>query len=474
MACNHDGSSEVGAPPRPFVRALAAVLTATLVVGISLATSHAASAANAEDWPTFGHDNIHTGVSADTAVGATAAPGLALKWKTSVIGGKVEASPAVVYNSTLNKKLAYTASTTSTATIDAIDVDTGAIVWSFAPGAGIASSPSVYANTVYFGAGNHLLYALDATTGAVQCTSFDTGGGIAASPVVADLDGTGPVVFVGDNGTSEHKNAGHEWAIYGVGGQNAQCTEKWMFNGWANKGPKGNKAGSWSSPALATDITGRPLLVFGSSNPDNAVYALNARDGSQVWRFQTLQTGGDQDVGAAPTVGVAGSNGIMGDGLVYVDGKDKIEYALDMFTGSKVWEFSMVDNAGTCTNKDGTAGPCKFNSVSSTVLVNGMVVVNYWTYTFALNATTGAVQWRSPARSDPGLSSPAVSGGSDDQVVFTGDLGGTAYAYNLSDGSQLFSYATNPGSTGVKILSTPVIAYGKILVAANTTLYALG
>ncbi len=326
---------------------------------------------------------------------------------------------------------------------------------------------------MYFGAGNRILYALDATTGALQCTSADTGGGIAASPVVADIDGTGPVVFFGDIGTSENKNAGHEWAMYGVGGQNPQCSWKWTFNAWLNKGPHDGRTGSWSSPAVAMDTTGRPLVVFGSSNPDNAVYALDARTGTQVWRFQTQQTGADQDVGSPPSIGLAGTHGLTGDGLVFINGKDKIEYALDFLTGSEVWEFSLVDHAGTCT-KNGVTGPCKTNSVSSSALVNRAVVVNYYVYTFKLDAATGAEQWVSPARQSPGmptLASPAISGGFGDQVVFTGDLTGVEYAYRLKDGSQVLAYSAGAGA---KILSTAAIAYGRVVFAAGSSLLALG
>src|SRR5262249_23602936 len=150
------------------------------------------------------------------------------------------------------------------------------------------SGNTVYIGTVIFGAtsAHGGFYALDATTGDVQCT-FAPNGGVFDGPVVETVDSTGPVVFFGDSGISVPQNAGHEWAINGVGNTAGACTQKWVFNGWNNTNG-GMNTGSWSPPAFVTDSTGRPLIVIGSSIPDDSVYALDARDGSEVWSFQTL------------------------------------------------------------------------------------------------------------------------------------------------------------------------------------------
>ncbi len=155
-----------------------------------------------------------------------------------------------------------------------------------------------------------------------------------------------------------------------------------MFNGFQDKGNQGTNTGSWSPPSLARDARGRWLVVFGSSNPDDSVYTLNAIDGSLVWRFATQQTGGDQDVGAGPTISPPSVNGFH-DGMVYIDGKDKIEYALDAVTGSKVW--------------------------------------------------------RTPAATGPIFTSPAITGATGDEVLFVGDLTDYEYGYRLSDGALLFT-----------------------------------
>jgi streptogramin lyase/outer membrane protein assembly factor BamB len=415
------------------------------------------------NWPTFLYDNLHSGVSPDPALGATAAPGLALRWKTSVGAAQapVKSSPAVAYNPTRAKTLVYAA--TSSGTIDAIDLATGAIIWTTSGYGAIYSSPVVAANTVYVGTATNLgtngqLVALDATTGQLQCT-FVAHGRIFDPPVVGQIDTTGPVVFFGDSGISETSNAGHEWAINGVGNTAGACTQRWVFNAWNNSGTNHSDTGSWSPPALATDSTGRPLVVMGSSQPDDSVYALDARTGAKVWRFQT-QIGNDTDVGAGPTISPPGYNGFA-HGVVYIDGKDFIEYALDLLNGTKIWEFNLQTHSGGITAE---------NEQSTAAFTLGRVIVPYAGYLFSINPNTGAQMWRSPSATGQYFSSPIVSGAVGDRVILLGDDANTEHAYRLDDGTPLFAY-----TTGGPIYSSTAIASGTMLFGSNDGyLYALG
>jgi outer membrane protein assembly factor BamB len=421
---------------------LAAVAVTAVAVCLSTVVRPGASAqVGSTAWPTFHGDSAHTGTSSDTAIGSSSAPGLTVAWKTPVVAA-ISDSPAVAFNATLGKNMVYVG---GGAMMYGIDATTGHIVWKYKLGGGSHSSPTVSGNTVYFGAGDSYLYALDAATGALQCRFFTTGK-ISASPLVSTVDSTGPVVFIGDQGASEKLNAGHEWAINGVGNTAGDCTQRWVFNGWFNKGPHGTNTGSWSSPAIATDTSGRPLVVFGSSNPDDAVYALDARDGSLVWHFQTQITSGDEDVGAPPTIGAPGLNGLA-DGAVYVAGKDTIMYALDLLTGAELWEFDMQANAGV-----------KQNCVSDPALMAGALVMSYDTYIYKFNAATGALKWRSAAAPGIFYSSPVISGGPGNAAVFSGDLSGVEHAYSLANGSPLFAL-----TTGGMVLSSAAVA--------NDTLY---
>ena len=315
------------------------LLAVVLVGALGAVRPIVAQASTGTDYPMLGYNATHSSVSPDTTVSASSWDAFTLKHKV-VLGGFILSSPAVVYNTNLNKNVAYVV-TSGAPSVAAVDVATGAILWQKPLVQDAYSSPTVFGNTVYFGSEDFNLYAFDATTGALDCT-FNTGGRIEASPLVENIDGTGPTVFFGDTGKSEARNAGHEWALYGVGNTaGAACTQRWMFNSWNNNN-HGADGGSWSSPALATDHLGRQLLVFGSNQPDDSVYGLNAVTGAEVWRFQTA-VGADSDVGAAPTISLPGVNGIT-DGAVYVMGKDQHEYALDLTTGGPGWQDFVVEH----------------------------------------------------------------------------------------------------------------------------------
>jgi outer membrane protein assembly factor BamB len=416
----------------------------------------------------FHADPLHSGVSPDPTIGGSTAAGLSLRWKTLVASGQqIQSSSAIAYNSTLGETLIYAASTQfNSGTIDAINLATGAVVWSTSVAGSIYSSPVVAGNSVYFGTvlfpTNSIhgeLLALNATTGKLQC-SFIANGQIFDGPVVGQVDNSGPVVFFGDTGISETQNAGHEWAINGVGNTAGACTQKWVFNSWNNTGSNGTNTGSWSPPALATDSTGRPLLVLGSSQPDDSVYALDARAGTAVWRFQTAVTNSDADVGAGPTISPPGYNGFP-HGVAYIDGKDGIEYALDLLTGTPIWQFNLQAASG------GVGVDSEQSTAAFTV---GRIIVPYAGYVFSLNPTTGTQMWRSPAAGGDYFSSPAVSGAPNDRVILMGDAANVEHAYRLTDGSPLFSY-----TTGGPIYSSTAVAISTILFGSNDGyLYALG
>lgn len=409
----------------------------------------------------FGHDPLHSGVSPDTAIGAATAPGLTIRWSRPLDTSQDQPSPAVAYNASRNQTLVY--EVTHSGAVSAFDAATGGLAWHRTVSSQVNSSPAVYGNTVYFGTSAGRLEALNAATGAVQCTftlpispPATRPGRITSSPVVGNVDGTGPTVFVGDAGVftpSESLNAGHMWAITGVGNTAGKCREKWVYDNWPDKGPNGTETGVWDEPGLAHEKNGTWAVVFGTSNPDGAVYALNAASGARLWRFQTLQTGRDEDVGAGPTISPPGRNGFT-DGVVYIDGKDGIEYALNLLTGKKNWSFTLGP---------ASAGPI---AVSTAALAGNTLVTGYAGSLFALAATTGALVWRAT----PGgtiQASPAVSGAPGNQALFVGDVNGHEYGFTLANGAPVF----NAAAAGA-IQDSTAVAGGTLYFAAGGILDA--
>ncbi len=421
----------------------------------SLATGATGRQTVAEDWPMFHHDLAHTGVSSEVTLGASNAPGLKVHWKAA-LGTKSYSSPAVVFNQTLGKTVVYVGN--QAGSLSAWDATSGAPVWAFKAPKSIQTSPTLYNGTVYFGDSDHNLYAVNATTGKLVC-KFPTSGIISSSPVVVDPDGTGPVAYFGDSGPSGSlSDGGHVWAVNAVGNSAGACTLKWSFDNYGS--PPGNQTGNvgtYDVPAFGHDQTGRPVIVFGSTDNDDAVYSVDARDGTEIWRFQTKVVF-DSDVGASPTIAPPGANGVAG-GLVYVTGKDAVVYAINLTTGLLKWQFSLTAQVGS------KATP----SQSTATLQGNVIYLGFGEGMFALNATTGAKIWQSV----PGqavMSSPAMGGAASDQVLFAGDMAGNINAFSAATGKILFQTSTAGFIWGSAAVST-----GQAFIASTDGfLYAIG
>lgn len=431
-------------------------------------TSSAAAQSN-DDWATFGHDRLHSGVSPDTTITAGNAQNLFTVWSTQIGASPspILASPAVVYNATLGKTLVY--EVTSAGLVGALDATTGAVVWQTQLpygviggklGQGDEASPAVYGNTVYLGT-TGALEALDATTGAIECSfpvPIETGNQaiINASPVVGNVDGTGPTVFFGNVALYKNPNIGHFWAVTGVGNTAGACQLKWRLANF--------NLGSWDEPGLAQRSDGTWVVVFGSANPDDSVYAVNAQTGAELWRFKTAYTGTlyhqrDEDVGAGPTFGAPGVNGFP-DGVVYIIGKDGIEYALDLATGQEIWSFDMNAYLGTSF----------YDSVAEAALVGNTIYESFSGRVVALDATTGAVVWMKQLNSNGIWASPGLAGPAGEQVLFVGTTGGQECVLRLSDGKLLFRK-----SIGGKIYSSTSLSDGMAFFGGvDGSVYALG
>ena len=314
----------------------------------------------------------------------------------------------------------------------------GAPVWSYKLPTGVVeSSPAVAGGVVYFGSTAGAIYALNASTGAPMC-SFPTGRAILASPVVADAsDGSGPVVYDGTL-PGAASAPGAELAMYGPGNTHGACTKDWEFTSWAV-----SPGGSWSSPAYGMGANRVPLVVFGSKDTDDAVYALNANTGARVWRYQT-STAKLADVGAPPTISPRGRNGFA-DGVVYVTGKDKVVYALNLATGALIWKYHLAVG----TNGD----------LSGTALVGDRIYVGSDTGVYALNATTGALVWHVLAGSTF-YGSPAVTGPIGRQVLLIASNEGGLYALNLASGATVWTQ--RPSARGY--WASPAVSQGAFYV----------
>ena len=268
--------------------------------------------------------------------------------------------------------------------------------------------------------------------------SFPTGRAILASPVVADAsDGSGPVVYDGTL-PGAASAPGAELAMYGPGNTHGACTKDWEFTSWAV-----SPGGSWSSPAYGMGANRVPLVVFGSKDTDDAVYALNANTGARVWRYQT-STAKLADVGAPPDHLPARAERLRRRSRL-VTGKDKVVYALNLATGALIWKYHLAVG----TNGD----------LSGTALVGDRIYVGSDTGVYALNATTGALVWHVLAGSTF-YGSPAVTGPIGRQVLLIASNEGGLYALNLASGATVWTQ--RPSARGY--WASPAVSQGAFYV----------
>ena len=172
-------------------------------------------------------------------------------WSNSAGSGHTIApygSPTIAQNG-----LVYTGNGVDS--IYAINMNTGATVWSFATGNFIESSPALSFDglIVYVTSTDYKVYALDAVGGA-QLWTYSTGGSVTSSPTVAN-----GVVFVGSSDTK----------LYALNSETGAVI--WEYTT--------GSAIQYSTPALVAGI-----VYVGSGN---SVFAVHADTGTQAWSYTT-------------------------------------------------------------------------------------------------------------------------------------------------------------------------------------------
>ena len=164
--------------------------------------------------------------------------------------------------------------------------------WRFSAESWSASSPVVADGTVYFGAADGSVYAVDAA--GQLGWSYETGGPVLSTAAVAD-----GAVFVG---SMDH-------GLYALDAQTGAV--RWRF-----------ETDSW---IVSSPLPARGLILVGSA--DGNLYALDAASGSLVWSFPT----GDWVVSSPVT-----------DGQTVVVGSwSGTVFGLDLLSGKEMWRVDL-------------------------------------------------------------------------------------------------------------------------------------
>ena len=173
--------------------------------------------------------------------------------------------------------------------------------WKFRINAPIIASPVVSDNLVYFGGLDSVLYALDHTSGK-QIWKFRTRGQIRSTILV--------------NGAVLYLNGG-DGSLYSLDKKTGKV--KWTFTG------KGERKYDFADYHQSSPVLYNNTLYFGSGND---VYAVHAEKGTQAWSYRT----GD----------VVHGTPALDNNKLFVGSFDGNVYALNAADGSLIWKFKTV------------------------------------------------------------------------------------------------------------------------------------
>ena len=332
--------------------------------------------------------------------------------------------------------------------------DNPQLLWTFQAGDMIESTAAVVDGTVYVGALDGILYALDAQTGKKQWT-YQTNAQIKASPAIhagtiyfGDSDGVFHAVDI-----NTHKR-------------------KWQFT----------TDGEIISSA---NVVGDRVL-FGSY--DGFLYCLNRENGELVWKFETEGY-------------VHGTPGVW----TQIDGDSGVAENFAIVTGCDSYLRVININDGTQTQQVELGA---YVGASAAISQNRVYCGTYGTEILSVTLDTGAVAWRyrHPKRRFPFFASAALTkdkviiGGRDKMVhalspktgeslwtytaksriessavivsrrVFLGTTRGLLIALDITTGELVWEFAT-----GSSIVASPSVSDGRIYIGTEDgILYCFG
>jgi outer membrane protein assembly factor BamB len=318
------------------------------------------------------------------------------------------------------------------------------LLWNYTTGNLVYSSPTVVNGEVYVGSLDGNIYALNATNGA-KIWNYTTSGQVFPSPAVVDgvvYDGSALLPPPGiETPTSVSIPT---CAVYALNATNG--IQLWKYN-----------TGSFGVSSCPDVIGG---VVYVGSWDDN-VYALNATSGAKLWNYTTG--------GPVYSSAVAG-------GVIYVDSSNNNIYALNATNGDRIWN---------CTTGPALIGSgVPYPILSSSAIVGGVVYVGSDNGTvYALNAESGTFLWNYTIYVEGGfswinggmvpvmvpavLSSPFVFDG----VLYVGSTDGNIEALNASNGEKIWNWTIS--GSGESFNASPAVVNGVIYVANDGNFYAL-
>lgn len=232
--------------------------------------------------------------------------------------------------------------------------------------------------------------------------------------------------------------------ISSVNMTNPPFTHLWTFDLGQHTWKYCRGTSVWSACAVAGTVD-RVVRVFVGAY-DHNVYCLDARAGTEIWRFTTGCV-----VNAAPTFARIGHRPML-----FVASMDRTFYGLDARTGKKIWSFEV--QPWTYTVGESVAG----SPIIAKIGGRKIMLATMWNgdrrplrtvqsgELFAFDPGSGELLWRHELTS-ANLTSPALMNVAGKEMLFIGSEDGALYACDAATGELRWKY-----TTGHRIAATPV------------------
>lgn len=402
------------------------------------------------DWPSYGHDLSNTRNAGSLAPSATAAETLARLWSFTSTAGDFTGTPVVADG--------IVVAGSNGGVVYALDASTGALLWSRSVGPQVNGSAAISGGVVYVpvnidesdGTGNPSVVALSLFTGKPKWQATldeQPGADVYGSPVVWNgMVYIGTAAGYAENYLPDTNDRGSVVALKAATG--ALVWKTYTV-------PAGDDGGAvWSTPAIDTS-TG--MLYVGTGNAyhapaaatTDAILELNAHTGAIVAGFQATpgdvsqsEAGLDADIGASPNLFTSST----GQQLVGEGDKAGNYWALDRSTLELVWK----EAVGPGGDLGGILGSTAWDGTA----IYGPDSLQPETWSLS---PQGAVRWTTspPLGSGYNLGPVTVAHG----VVYSTDSEGYLIVQSTANGSPLASLPLGaPSWGGVSISGETVYA----------------
>ncbi|MBV6418348.1 MAG: Serine/threonine-protein kinase AfsK [Steroidobacteraceae bacterium] len=258
------------------------------------------------------------------------------------------------------------------------------VKWSFDTGGPIFASPVLAGNSVYIASASGALFALERDTG-MERWRFTSRMPISSTPAIAGdtlyfVSSVGSLVAL-DPATGQPK-----WVFA------TEYERRFEAKGLHGYGPAGQTIPDAWDVFTSSPVVAEGKVYFGSG--DGNVYAVDAASGVLQWKL--------------PLRNVVHASPAYANGVIFIGSWGGDFQAIDAATGRPKWQFQAGED------------PARHNQVgfqSSAAVVDGVVYVGCRdAHVYALDAKTGRKLWDYPTSKSWVNGTPAVRGG----VVYVG------------------------------------------------------